>query len=113
MGNPPKPGAKNLTLWSDTTYKGVPPGPLLYTLSAAFLPFILRIRNYRSETTKRTTNVTDKILNQKDIENLCGFSDEKEVATIAIGHLYEEVFLLEIISIFLSYLKLVIPVRFK
>ena len=74
--------------------KGVSHGPLLYTLSAAFPPFILRIRNYRSETTKSTTNVTNKILNQKVLRTCVGFSDEKEVATIVIGHLYEEVFLL-------------------
>ena len=42
----------------------------LHTLSAAFPPFLLRIRNYRSETMNSTINVADKILNQKNIENL-------------------------------------------
>ena len=77
---------RSILPWSDTTYVdkireySPPPRPPkhLHTLSAAFPPFILRIRNYRSETTKRTTNVMYKILNQKVLRTCVGLPTKKK-----------------------------------
>ena len=76
-----------------------PPDPKrLHALSAAFPPFLLRIRNY----------VTDKIRNQKNIENLCGFFRRKRSRDDRFRPFVEDVFFLEIFSLFLSYIKLLI-----